>query len=116
MIEAGQAEFVNGEHELGNHVTLVPTPGHTPGHVSVLLKSGDQEAIVTGDAMHTTAQCWHPDWQFKYDNDGPQAAVSRKTLLQQASEKNRRVIGSPFSLPSIGRVKAKGDAFEWEAD
>jgi len=116
VIEAGQAEFGNGKHELGNHVTLVPTPGHTPGHVSVLLKSGDQEAIITGDAMHTTAQCWHPDWQFKYDNNGPQAATSRKALLQQASEKNRRVIGSHFSLPSIGRVKAKGDAFEWEAD
>ena len=116
IIAAGQAELVGPEHKLGDHVTLIATPGHTPGHVSVLLQCDDAQAIITGDALHTTAQCWHPDWVFKYDMNGGQAVTSRKSLLQSASESGCAVIGSHFSLPSIGRVRAKGDAFEWDPD
>ncbi|MEM9104180.1 MAG: MBL fold metallo-hydrolase [Pseudomonadota bacterium] len=114
VIEAGQAELVQAGHMLGDHVTLVPTPGHTPGHVSVLIKSGDHEALITGDAMHSTAQCWHPEWHFIYDADPELAVESRRHLLEQASEKACTVLGSHFALPSIGRVKPHKDAFRWE--
>ena len=116
VIEAGQVELVTPGHMLGDHVTLIPTPGHTPGHVSVLLKSGTAGAIITGDALHTAAQCWHPDWHFKYDTDVDLAVVSRRQLLENASEADRKVLGSHFALPSIGRVRALGDAFQWEDD
>jgi glyoxylase-like metal-dependent hydrolase (beta-lactamase superfamily II) len=116
VIEAGQAELVSSEHMLGDDVTLVPTPGHTPGHVSILLKSGPAEAIITGDALHSTVQCWQPDWVFKYDMDGEMAVKSRRKLLEGASESGRIVLGSHFTLPSIGRVKAQGDAFRWQED
>lgn len=116
VIEAGQVELVTSDHTLGDHVTLIPTPGHTPGHVSVLLKSGTSKAVITGDAIHTTAQCWHPDWHFKYDTDGDLAVTSRRSLLERASETNCKVLGSHFALPSIGRVKAHKDAFQWEED
>ena len=114
VIEAEQVELVEGEHNLGDHVTLISTPGHTPGHVSVLLKSGDREAIITGDALHSTVQCWRPDWHFLYDADGEQAVRSRRKLLETASEKGCAVLGSHFSLPSIGRVSAEGNAFRWD--
>ncbi|WP_306113394.1 MULTISPECIES: MBL fold metallo-hydrolase [unclassified Roseovarius] len=114
VVAAGQAELVQAGHMLGDHVTLIPTPGHTPGHVSVLVQSDGCEAIITGDALHSTAQCYHPEWHFKFDADGAQAAVSRRQLLETAAETGRTVLGSHFALPSIGRVKAQGDAFAWE--
>lgn len=113
VIEAGQAELVSGEHALGDHVRLVPTPGHTPGHVSVLVDGGSRQALITGDAIHTTAQCAHPDWHFKFDADPDRAVTSRRALLEDASERGCKVLGSHFALPSLGRVRAKGDAFEW---
>lgn len=116
VIEAGQAELVSGAHPLGDHVTLIPTPGHTPGHVSVIIRCGGAEAVITGDALHSTVQCWRPDWRFRYDADGAMAAASRRRLLEEASETGRRVLGSHFSLPSTGRVRAAGDAFRWEPD
>ena len=116
VIEAGQAELVTAGHKLGDHVTLVPTPGHTPGHVSVLVQSRGVEAIITGDALHSTAQCWHPEWHFKYDNDPEQAATSRRRLLEDAAEANRTVLGSHFALPSIGRVRTEGKAFRWDEE
>ncbi|MEM7215758.1 MAG: MBL fold metallo-hydrolase [Pseudomonadota bacterium] len=116
VIEAGQAEFVSADHMLGDHVALVNTHGHTPGHVSVLIKSASSEAVITGDAIHTTAQCWHPDWHFKSDWDCDLAVQSRRKLLEETSESGCVVLGTHFALPSIGRVRANGDAFRWEAD
>ncbi len=116
VIEAGQAELVTPGHMLGDHITLVPTPGHTPGHVSVLIQHTGAEAVITGDALHSTVQCWRPEWEFKYDEDGKMAVASRKQFLGAAAEAGRTVIGSHFNLPSVGRVKAEGDAFRWEED
>ncbi len=116
VVEAGQVELVTAGHMLGDCITLIPTPGHTPGHVSVLVTSGTAEAVITGDALHTSAQCRRPDWHFKYDTDPELAAVSRRQLLEGVSEANRTVLGSHFALPSIGRVRAHGDAFRWVDD
>ncbi|MFK7763807.1 MAG: MBL fold metallo-hydrolase [Roseobacter sp.] len=114
VIEAGQVELVEAGHMLGDHVTLVPTPGHTPGHVSVMVKSGEREALITGDALHSTVQCWHPEWHFKYDADAETAVRSRRALLEKAAETDCIVLGSHFALPSVGRVKAQKDVFRWE--
>ena len=113
VIAAGQGELVQAGHTLGDHVTLVPTPGHTPGHVSVQIRSGVREAIITGDALHSTVQCWHPEWHFKFDSNAEQAVASRRFLLETAAEADCLVLGSHFSLPSLGRVAAEKDAFRW---
>lgn len=115
VIVAGQAELVQAGHMLGDCVTLIPTPGHTPGHVSVRIASGGAEAIITGDALHSTAQCAHPDWHFRFDSDAAQAVTSRRFLLETASEAACLVLGSHFSLPSIGRVATDRQAFRWTA-
>ena len=114
VLEAGQVEMVTAGHKLGDHVTLVPTPGHTPGHVSIAVNSGGIDAVITGDALHSTAQCWHPEWHFKFDNDPEMAVTSRRHLLEHASETGCLVLGSHFSLPSVGKVETKADAFRWK--
>ena len=116
VVEAGQAELVQAGHMLGDHVRLIPTPGHTPGHVSVLVQSKNREAVITGDALHSTVQCWHPEWHFKYDADAQMAVTSRIKLLEYASESNSIVLGSHFALPSIGRVKPGAHAFRWSEE
>lgn len=115
VIASGQAEFVEGVQDLGDHVTLMPTPGHTAGHVSIRLKSGGKEAVITGDAIHSSAQCQHPHWQFKFDYDGQEAIQSRRKLLETSAEHGVLVLGTHFTLPSIGRVEVDGDAFRWVA-
>ncbi len=113
VIAAGQAEFVSGAHEVVAGVTLFPTPGHTPGHSSVLIESGGARAAITGDAIHSTAQCCHPNWHFLFDTDPEKAQQSRQRFLEMSAESGREIIGSHFCLPSRGRISEKGDAFEW---
>lgn len=114
VVEAGQVELVEAGHKLGDHVTLFPTPGHTPGHVSVMVQSNGRRAVITGDALHTSAQCQHPDWYFKFDADAELAVTSRRSLLEHCSETRSLVLGSHFALPSIGYVKEEKSKFHWE--
>lgn len=116
VIEAGQAEEVGSDHGIGEAITLIPTPGHTPGHVSVRIVSQGAEAVITGDAIHTTPQCAFPDWHFTYDADPEQAVASRRMLLETVSDSGARVLGTHFLMPSLGRVRSKGNAFEWVPD
>ncbi|MEL7282416.1 MAG: MBL fold metallo-hydrolase [Pseudomonadota bacterium] len=113
VIEAGQAEMIDASYRLGHEISLMETPGHTPGHVSVMLSSGDHEALITGDAMHSTAQCQNPGWHFKFDWDGEMAEMSRRTLLEACVARKLTVIGFHFVLPALGRVEADGDVFRW---
>lgn len=114
VIEAGQAELVGPDHRLGDEVTLVPTPGHTPGHVSVRIDSGGQVALITGDALHSSVQCRHPEWHFKYDAEPERAVTSRRALLEEAAESGCTFLGSHFALPSSGRVKSEKGSFRWQ--
>lgn len=116
VIEAGQAEEVGADHKLSDLIDLIATPGHTPGHVSVRVRSNGHEAVITGDALHVVPQCKYPEWHFTYDADPEQAVTSRRALLETVSESGARVLGTHFQLPSIGRVRAKGDVFEWVPD
>lgn len=113
VIEAGQAEWLEDGHRLGDLVALLPTPGHTEGHHSLRLGHRDRRAIITGDALHSTVQCAHPDWNFVHDADKPRAAASRRHLLDTAADGGDMVIGSHFALPSVGHVTTTGEAFDW---
>ncbi len=90
--------------------------GNGVGHGHDLLDGAaeDHEALITGDAIHSTAQCWHPEWHFIYDGDAERAVESRRHLLELAAEKACTVLGSHFTLPSIGRVRNHKEAFRWE--
>lgn len=116
VIAAGQGEAVTADHTLGDLIDLIPTPGHTPGHVSVRIRSDGREAVITGDALHVIPQCKHPEWHFTYDADPDLAVTSRRMLLETVSESGARVLGTHFQLPSLGRVRADGDVFEWVPD
>ena len=116
VVEAGQVDEVGSDFTIGEAISLIPTPGHTPGHVSVRIRSGGAEAVITGDAIHTTPQCVHPEWHFVYDADKEAAVRARRALLESVSESGAKVLGTHFLLPSTGRVTAKGDAFQWVAD
>jgi len=116
VLHAGQAEQITAPCQVSEAIDLIATPGHSPGHCSVRIRSDGQELVLIGDALHMTAQIAHPEWQFKFDEDPAQAVASRQSLLQAVSASGARVIGSHFQLPSIGRVEAVEGGFRWCPD
>ncbi len=112
VFEAGVVDLVPGDHVLCEEVSLIPTPGHSPGHVSIHVRSNGAEALLTGDAAHHPCQMAHLDWSTLVDFDPQQAARTRHDLFSRFADTDTIVIGGHFSA---GRLKRDGHAFRLEA-
>lgn len=104
IIEANQAQIVESDFTLNDEIWLTPTPGHTPGHVAVNIKSAGVEALIVGDVIHSPLQCVYPQWSAMPDSDPALAANTRKNVLESCAEDNRLMLTAHFPLPSTGRV------------
>ena len=67
VVDAGLAQLVEPDHHVGERVRLVPTPGHTPAHVSVEIVSGGERALISGDLLHHPCQLAFPEWSSDAD-------------------------------------------------
>ncbi|MEH6413505.1 MBL fold metallo-hydrolase [Pseudomonas sp. CGJS7] len=98
-------------------VTAVAVDGHTPGHSAYEIASGDERLLYIGDtAHHFVISVQRPEWTVQYDQNAPLAQTHRRALLQRAADGNLRVYAVHFPFPGLGRVKAQGDSFVWEAE
>ena len=113
VIEAGLMDFVPADHRLGENVWLEPTPGHTPGHVSVRIASLGEDATITGDCIHHPCQMTRTDWCSSADYDQAQARHTREALLERWAETDMLVIGTHFATPTAGRVKRRSEGGYW---
>src|SRR5207248_3256393 len=84
--EAGLADLVETDHRICDEVSLVPTLGHTPGHVSVRIVSQAEEALIIGDFMHHPCQIAHPEWSSTADSDPAVAHQTRGHMLTRLAD------------------------------
>jgi glyoxylase-like metal-dependent hydrolase (beta-lactamase superfamily II) len=111
IFDAGLADLVESNHDIGDGVSLIPTPGHTPGHVSVQLSSKGEQAIITGDMIHHPCQIRHPDWSSTADVDGERSASTRASFLAEHADQPVLIIGTHFAAPTAGRIVRDGAAY-----
>ena len=114
ILDAGLADLVAMDHRLTDEVWLEPTPGHTPGHVSVRIRSGGQQAVITGDLMHHPIQCSEPDRLVKFDSDAQMARETRRRFLACCAADRSLVLGTHFAHPTAGRVVAAGAVWRFD--
>ena len=114
VIEAGLADLVDNDHALDDEVWLEPTPGHTPDHVAIRLASRGEDAVMSGDLMHSPVQCLHPDWRPWPDWDPTIAAKTRRAFLERYCDTATLVCTAHFPLPSAGRIVSTADGFRFE--
>jgi len=108
IMDAGRAELIGPEYKVCEELTLLPTPGHSPGHLSVLIESEGDSLLLMGDAAHHPVQMAHLDWSSTVDHDPAQAIRTRRALFTRFADTPTRVIGGHFD---IGRLVRDGDAF-----
>jgi glyoxylase-like metal-dependent hydrolase (beta-lactamase superfamily II) len=96
-------------------VRLVPTPGHTIDHFSVLVGHAGNDAFITGDMIHSPLQGKYPELGMLADFDSGQAGKTRRKIFDQFSEQHTIMCTSHFPSPSIGRVRRWGDGYKFVA-
>ena len=99
---AGLLDLIDGDQSISAGVSALFTPGHTPGHQSLLVTSGDEKAIILGDVTHTPAQVVHPEWSPAFDVDGDLSARTRAEVWERIEQQGLKVAAGHYRYPSIG--------------
>ncbi len=115
VFDAGLVDLVQVDHVLTDEVRLVPTPGHTTGHVSVGISSRGEQAVITGDMIHHPCQMARPDWACAFDYDAEEARKTRLEFLERYADGSVLIVGTHFATPTAGRIVRDGRAYRLDS-
>lgn len=104
LAELGLMELMEGEYALTPALTALPTPGHTPGHMSILITSQGERALILGDAAHNPAQVHETDWVSRADMDPEQTRITRRALMERLEREGTVVAAGHFPAPGFGKI------------
>ena len=112
IFDCGLADLVETEHIISPNIRLFPTLGHTPGHVSVMIESEGEKAMITGDFMHHPCQIARPDWAVSFDEDQSAARTCRKQIIEEVADSEVLIIGTHFASPTAGKIIRDGNYYK----
>ena len=110
IVDAGAAELIASDARLTEEITMIPTGGHSPGHMSLHIVSDGAEGLLTGDVAHHPCQMAHLGWSSTADSDPLQAAETRRQLFSRFADRPVLVIGGHFDA---GHLTQDGAAFRF---
>ncbi|MFI4939875.1 MAG: MBL fold metallo-hydrolase [Burkholderiales bacterium] len=113
ILDAGLADLVETNHRICDEISLIPTFGHTPGHVSVHIVSNGEQGLITGDFLHHPCQIAHPEWASISDTDKLQSADTRRRMFADLANAPVLVIGTHFAPPTAGHIVRDADAYRF---
>jgi glyoxylase-like metal-dependent hydrolase (beta-lactamase superfamily II) len=116
IVGAGLAEFIADDCRIDEHVYCMPTPGHTPHHISIGIESKGKKAVITGDVLHHPCQVAHPEWTTLADTYPDQTVETRKKFLSSVTNTDTLVIGSHFANPVAGYVVKRHNTASFRTD
>jgi glyoxylase-like metal-dependent hydrolase (beta-lactamase superfamily II) len=109
---AGRLKLVRGEVAVTDEVRLLPTPGHTPGHQSVVIRSGREVAIYAGDLAHHPSML-EQGWTSGFDVLPLESKNTKQLLTEQILRESALVIGPHFAFPGVGRLVQEATGLHW---
>jgi glyoxylase-like metal-dependent hydrolase (beta-lactamase superfamily II) len=112
IVDAGKAELIASDARLTDEITMIPTAGHSPGHLSIHVQSDGEEGLLTGDVAHHPCQMAYLDWSSTADSDPARSAVTRRELFSRFADRPVLVIGGHYNA---GHIRRDGDAFKFIA-
>ena len=95
-------------------IRALAAPGHTPGHIGIVVESGGESLWLLVDTIHALFQMEHPDWSPRFDLDPALAETTRRHLLSEAARRKVPVHLYHFPFPAVGKVEAHGPAFVFD--
>jgi glyoxylase-like metal-dependent hydrolase (beta-lactamase superfamily II) len=106
---SGQLELLEGDVRVTDEVTIVPTPGHTQGHASVVLASGAEKAIYLGDMVQHPVQLERAPWVSSFDTYPLEAMETKKGVVARAIAEQQLVVAVHCAYPGLGYMTQTAD-------
>jgi glyoxylase-like metal-dependent hydrolase (beta-lactamase superfamily II) len=111
VIEAGQAQLVDGFHQVDGSLLIEPAPGHTPGHILLKVLAERSGGVFCGDVIHHPLQIYAPHWNTQFCQDPEQARATRRRVLQYCADTGSLLFPTHFGAPHVASVSERGDSF-----
>jgi glyoxylase-like metal-dependent hydrolase (beta-lactamase superfamily II) len=111
ILDAGLAKPIEGPSPVCDGVRLISTPGHTPGHCSVLIESAGESAMITGDFIHHPIQFYDPALVSPFDVDNDMAVATRRRIFGEYADSPTLIIGTHFAGATAGKLVTDGDSY-----
>jgi glyoxylase-like metal-dependent hydrolase (beta-lactamase superfamily II) len=114
---AGRIGLLHDHDELAPGVHVRATPGHTPGHLCVVVTdpaaTTARRVVITGDLMHSAAQVVRDDWQFFADVDGERARTTRTAMVAELDDAAVTVAAGHFTGQVFGHIRSTAHGRDW---
>jgi len=115
VAESGRLRLVDGETNVTSEVTIIPTPGHSEGHASVVITSGREMAIYIGDVVQQAVQLERTAWVSALDVLPLVSMETKKRLVERAIQERALLICVHLPFPGVGHVTRTADGKRrWE--
>ena len=115
IVAAKRAQIVKSDFAFNESIQFIPTPGHTIDHYSVLVGRAGQDALITGDMIHSPIQGKYPELGMRADYDSRAAGQTRRKVFDRFCEEATLMCVTHFPSPSTGRVRRWGDGYKFVA-
>jgi glyoxylase-like metal-dependent hydrolase (beta-lactamase superfamily II) len=110
VLEAGQVDLADGEHDILDGLSVRPLPGHTPGQIGLSVRRQGEGCLIAGDAIHHPVQLIHPEWSSRVCADPQLARSTRRALLDEVEDRGDWLV--PMHFRDVGlRIRRFGDGF-----
>tara|TARA_Y100000748_G_scaffold303589_1_gene309162 strand:- start:20 stop:859 length:840 start_codon:yes stop_codon:yes gene_type:complete len=109
-----QLRLINEYESISKNISTIPTPGHTPGHTSLIIYSNQIKGYITGDVFHSTAQFPNPEWSHRADIDSNMAIKTRKKLLMELNGDEIIAVGHLEQNKNIGKIIISKEKKYWK--
>jgi glyoxylase-like metal-dependent hydrolase (beta-lactamase superfamily II) len=108
IFDSGRADIIAESEDLGGGLRVAPTPGHTPGHVSLWLESEGEVAVISGDVLTHPLQCAEPGLAHVADWDADVCRASRAAFLKTVEDRGALLLVNHFPGRCSGRLSSAG--------
>lgn len=109
-----KVDLIDHESEIAPGICAVPAPGHTMGHMAVLVESQGERLLHVVDAAHHPSQITHSHWSPRFDVQPEVATATRKALTERAERENLLMLAYHMRFPGLGHVVRDGDTLRWQ--
>ena len=112
--DLGVLNLMENGHGITSEITTLATPGHTPGHMSLLISSQGENGLVLGDVLHNTAQIENVDWVSRADIDPTQTRIPRREMMDRLERDGIPVAAVHLASPGFGKIVRENGRRFWQ--